>query len=110
MSDNKNNGWISVDERTPTWDECAKNDNCFLVYAVGRIHYAMLNTGPCKVFKTMTNEWLLPTHWMELPDPPPRKSSFDQWFERYPGNLDSWTARHIWNSAIEASKKLDYVP
>ena len=63
------------------------------------------------------------THWMPLPPPPPRQSSFEAWWDRQQGmpygdhvkwffnsELSNGTAKVIWDAAIAASKSPDFVP
>ena len=67
----KQSGWISVEERLPTWE-----DGKVMIYTPYGISIAQ---------KTTTNHWKgdnaipkLITHWMPLPEPPKMKGANDE--------------------------------
>lgn len=53
-----------------------------------------------------------PDHWMQIPEPPPRESSFEQWFRKctVPCSDFEFYMKLAWDAAISASKNPDFVP
>lgn len=62
-----------------------------------------------------------PTHWRSLPEPPRRESSFNQWSNQFVTSFQGRlqvdemgvypsTAKLVWDAAVAASKRPDFVP
>lgn len=100
--------WILTSEAVPQ-----DSDSYLVCWDEGPAHEAF--------YSESSGKWLInsrpvsnPYCWMPLPNPPPRESSFEKWWNT-PYKGPSWggikdMAKTAWDAAIAASKHDDFVP
>jgi len=101
--------WISVKESLP--------DVSGYYLAHGNRETAVVRFDPVsrKWHSRYYSDEVMPEHWMPLPEPPPRKNSFEQWWDSIEAYSGTWhnsksLAKSAWDAAIAASKREDFVP
>lgn len=103
----KKNEWIPVSARLPE-----HGATVLIVFGEARI------IGLARFYRTTEIRWLDACHgleeynpdfWQPLPDPPPKRDPFIEWYQMAslracrPSGLDWY--REIWDAAIESTKK-----
>lgn len=89
-------------------------DGQIVLIFCGKVLYSIARysrNAPVLWLSLASMEEVRPTHWMPLPEPPKRQSSFDAYYRFVPlGDSTRTFAKQIWDAAIAASKSPDFVP